>query len=431
MDAAQRAEAQSLVSADGADGASGPVQSVLSRPVSEYDAGPTGTIGKMTHSFGKRFPFRPVGVRVIYAHAGGGAGVAANVSAVVACSDDLGTGGYGAADSDWYFMVPYRGGARKNTVSDEGWQAVTWGGAASTGCADDVFQRTRFVESDYIPLNPIEDVRHPGWYGILCRIYTGDGARTRGGYSNMLTAAYAAARGAAAEYCVNRASTGPDFIGNPEYWDETVARVAQDWEVAPIALRVYGQAGAVQTVLLSGDSRFHISTETASTEQYANFGFYLENAARAAGRKLHRACAGGSGVLSKHYAENASRLLDIARPDIVAHVVYSANDGLPTAAVMEFCKGRALKIADEAKRRGGLVLLVTSYPNVGGFSAPQMALLQALDVWAATVSGVTVFSPLAIYGNSSGDYLAGMGSSGPHMSQAAYQDMAARVLALI
>ena len=184
--------------------------------------------------------------------------------------------------------------------------------------------------------------------------------------------------------------------------------------------------------MTAGDSRFDAVTEAPDVTgaAYRSFGFKLAKTLTDGGTNTHLIRAAFGGATSAQYQQHGMAVLDYAAPNVALYLVYSINDGTPTRAIIDAAKARAVAFVKKCRAKGVQPYLITSYPR-GSMTAPEKALLDALDVWSAA-SGVPYFSPLVQYGTASGDWQSGVSTDGTnHMTQAAYQDMATRVGAAI
>lgn len=374
-------------------------------------------------------------VELSYVHLGGN-GAATGIIACVAPTDDPGALDYslGNVVSNKKFIVPIRGGTEYNTLSADGWQAVTWGGASSASAADAGAANISIAQSDVIPCQAIPAANGSGLYWGLVRWGENTGSpRTYGSsYTGIATGTQYNDEAGFAKIFFNTGNSA-GAVASPSTLSTANTQTFADSPGPNLMVRLHSIfAARPKTIMTVGDSRFDTVTEPsyAASTGYASFGFKLAKALTDGGTKTHLIRAAFGGLASRYYQQHAMAVLDYAAPNVALYLVYSINDGTPTRTLVDAAKARAVAFVKKCRAKGVQPYLITSYPY-GSMAAPAKALLDELDVWAAA-SGVPYFSPLVQYGTASGDWQPGVSTDGTnHMKQAYYQDMATRVSAAI
>ena len=371
-------------------------------------------------------------LQVGYIHLGGGG--AASIKVAVASTDDPGAMNFALGGSDATFrkcVTPRKAGVEYNTYSANGWQKVAFGGVSSdvtavaiadTGSAASV----NIAMSDVTPCASV--VAADGLYYALIRVYDGAAPCTRGGigYTGITTGTqYQDDAGFAKFMSVYR---GIDGVTDPSVWNAAMTPSFSDTTQPPLIVRfVQGSidGDAPVTGMMCGDSRFDATAVTGidATSGYRGTSFLLAQALNASGKNHHLIRACGGGYTSALYYDRGSKLLAVSSPAWAVYTVYTINDGVPTQAIIDAAKLRAQQFVRICAAKNVRVGLVTAYP-LTGITAPQYALLAALDAWAAN-TGLPYYSPLAAYGNPDGTWQTGLNIDGNHMTAAQYRVYAA------
>lgn len=372
------------------------------------------------------------GLQIGYIHLGGNG--AASIKVAVAATDDPGPLNYALGGSDANFrkcITPRRSGVEYNTYSANGWQAVAFGGVSSAvtaaAIADTGSAATcNILMSDVVSCASV--VASDGLYYALIRVYDGAAPSTRGGigYTGVTTGTQYQDDATFAK--VLGCYRGIDGVTDPSLWNSALTPSFSDTTLVPLVVRfVQGSidGDAPTTGMLCGDSRFEAASTVGidTTAAYRGTAFLLAQSLNAAGKNTHMVRACGGGYTSTTYYDRGSKLLDACSPAWALYTVYSINDGVPTQAIIDAAKLRAQQFVRKAAAKGVRVGLVTAYP-LTGITAPQYALLAALDAWAAA-TGLPYYSPLAKYGNADGTWKAGLNVDSNHMTAEQYRVYAA------
>lgn len=371
-------------------------------------------------------------VRVGYIHVGGAG--AASVKMAVASTDDPGPLNYSLGGSDANLkkcITPKKAGIEYNTYSANGWQKVSFGGVSSDVTPSAIPDSgsagvCNILMSDVIPCASVAaaDGRH---YALI-RVYDGAAPGTRGGigYTGISTGTqYQDDAGFARFFGLYR---GIDGVTDPSLWTAALTPSFSDTTQLPLVVRfVQGSidGDAPITGMLCGDSRFDAASTVGidTTAGYRATAFLLAQSLTAAGKPTHMIRACGGGYSSAVYHDRGSKLLDVCSPAWAIYTVYTVNDGNPTQAIIDAAKIRAQAFVRKCAAKGVRVGLVTSYPRTG-MTAGELALLTALDIWAAGTR-LPYFSPLVKYGNADGTWVAGTNADTNHMTSAQYRVYAA------
>jgi hypothetical protein len=374
--------------------------------------------------FASKQPF--LAIEVGYEHVGG-FGAATGIAAIVAATDDPGPLDYSLGNTATLkkMITPKRGGTEYNSLDPNGWQAVTWGGAATTTASDAGALNTQIAWSDIIPCRSVQAA--DGLYYGIVRFQEAAGPYSYGTYPGMTSGTQYNddARFAKIAYTLKSG----DNVTVPSNWTTANTITITDSPGPNIIVRLHAlSAERPKVVMTVGDSRFGAVNEApfVSTRGYDNFSFKLAQYLIDNGVPVHLVDCAQGGLASVSYQQRALKLMATVSPDIAPYLVYSINDGNPTAALVDAAKLRAQQFVRRCVQLGTMPFLVSSYPR-GGMTAPENALLRALDVWTASL-GLPWFSPIAVYGNVDGTWRTGVSSDNTnHMNQASYQDMAVRV----
>lgn len=389
------------------------------------------TLGN-THALAINLPIAFDAIEIGYVHLGGN-GAATGILACVASTDDIGPCDYslGTGDANLKkFVTPRRAGVESNSLSADGWRAVTWGGSASASASDLGAGNIDIVWSDMIQCDAKPDANGTGWSTLLVRLYPGAGPCS---YAGMTGAAsgnqYNTEAGPAKLMYATRSG---DNVTNPSTWTSAMTPTYSDTPCPSIIIRAHGRndVGA-RTVMLIGDSRFDTNTETGGTKAYHNFSFELEAQLNALGKRTRAIKSATGGMASLNYAQQGAKILSKCAPNLALYIGYTVNDGTPiTTAIMAMARYRVLQHVEQCRSVGTIPVIVTAYPR-GGMTAGDMAYLADFEAWVAALD-VLWFSPLQRYGLTSGDWKPGISADGSnHMTQSAYAVMASDLIAYL
>jgi len=369
-------------------------------------------------------------VRIGYIHAGG-SGAVAGLIGVCAATDDAGTQDFTTlTDANFKKAVtPKRGGVTTNALGSngaDGWRTITWATASSVGIADPGAGKQSVTWSDLIQCEGIVDAA--GVYPLLVRMYPGSAAASRIGILTGMQVGANYVTDVQKSYAMSILRAGDNVTTLANWSDANTPATG-----SPLALLVRFYAAAdVTDLMVVGDSRFGVSTELSGSKAYFSFEAYLNNAFAAVGRAATLFRGGISGGTSAVYQLAAMNLLNSGySPDALLYTVWTVNDGSPTTALTAVAKFRAAEIVDKAKQAGAKVILIPYFPKGGGFTGAELTALADVKAFC-TSTGATVFDAAATYGTATGDWNPGVSFDGTnHMTQASYQDMAARIAALV
>lgn len=378
-------------------------------------------------------PVKFSAIRIGYPHLGGN-GALAGMKSLIAATDDIGDLTYTNTAACKKFITPMRSGVEKNSVAADGWQAVTWGGAATASASDLGTDNIDIAWSDLIPVEALPLASDPtnrfaGYYPLLVRIFAGTGYFSRSSYAGFSDPTKFLAE-CGAQVVLGASRSGGDFVGTPAGWAQAATPAFSDSAVLPIIIEAYAE-GRKPTVLFVGDSRLASAPSTeSSTYAYRTLATKVEQAAMADGLplKLLRCCQGGKGTAV--YYQRASKILaHSSQPNVSVYLGYSINDGSPTAALLAAAKARVLQHVDQCIQLGITPVILSIFPATGGLA--NIADVAKFETFCGSL-GVPCLSPLAIYGTASGDWAnAADHSDNDHLSASGYTDLAARVYELI
>lgn len=390
---------------------------------------PGGTItaqaitGGLTQCMAINLPCKFDAIRIGYIHAGG-SGAASNVIAAIAASDDIGSCNYADADTAALrkFITPRRGGTEYNTLAANGWHAVTWGGAASTGVADAGANKFTVAWSDVIQCEAIESVNDAGWYPLLVRVYPGAGPYTTQNYSGSTTGTnYNASNSAKWMQC---SRTG-DNVTDPSTFSTGNTPALSSSGAPSVVIEAWSNASQ-SSVIFIGDSRFETVSETAytTTHAFAGLPYLFQKAATANSLKCGVIRNARSSFTTTQYRDNALSMLASAAPDVAIILGYSVNDGYATSSVISTCKANLLRVVDQCLTQNVVPIIVPAFPDLS-WNATYLANVRDFVAWCQAL-GYPVFDALTRYGDSNGVYLSAYndGTLGSHMNQAGYAQMA-------
>lgn len=378
-------------------------------------------------------PVKFSAIRIGYPHLGGN-GALSGMKALIAATDEIGDLTYTNTAGCKKFITPMRAGVEKNTVAADGWQAVTWGGAATASASDLGTDNIDIAWSDLIPCESLPLASDPtgrfsGYYPLLVRIFAGAGYFSRSSYIGFSDPAKFLAE-CGAQVVLGANKSGGDFVGTPASWAQAGTPSFSDSAVLPLIIEAYAE-GRKPTVLFVGDSRFASAPSTeSSTYAYRTLATKVEQAAMSDGvpLKLLRCCQGGKTTAT--YYQRASKILaNSIQPNVSVYLGYSINDGSPTAALLAAAKVRVLQHVDQCLKLGVTPVILSIFPATGGLA--NMTDVAKFETFCASL-GVPYLSPLAIYGTAAGDWAnAADHVDNDHMSASGYTDLAARIYALI
>lgn len=373
--------------------------------------------------------------RITY-HFLGGAGSPTGVKMIAAASDDIGSRDFTdlSAANFRKCQTPKLAGVTYNsTVSDgsPGWKAITWNAQSSLGTTDPGATNIASLTSDIVFENGVLDSAN-GAYPLLIRYLYGTasvtlesalvGQQVATNYKDDFPTMFYAS--------LNRSG---DSVTTPSGWADSATPSTSSGAIC-ISVEFFTDSD-VLSVSMVGDSRFAVSSEFQATKEYRSMDHYMHNALLALGKNPSVIRHGINGGPSLLYSTNALADYALETPaKWVVYLIYSVNDGAPTAGVLAKAKGRASQFLEQARRKGQRVLFVTAYPSgLNGaptYSAGTVTTLNALVAWANTRADI-VFSPLATYGNADGSYGLAYGYNTDHMLDSAYQTMATALATLI
>lgn len=383
------------------------------------------TTGGVTQCLAVNLPCKFDAISIGYIHAGG-VGAASGIVASLAASDDIGPCDYalGASDATLKkFITPKRGGTEYNTLSANGWHAVTWGGATSTGAADAGSNKQTVVWSDPIQCEAIESTSDAGWYPLLVRVYPGAGPYTTQNYSGANTGTnYNASNQAKFMQCTRTSDVATD----PSLFSTSNTPALSSSGAPPIIIVAWSN-NAAASVIFIGDSRFESVSETAytTTHGFAGLPYLFQKAATAAGKKCGVIRNARSGFTTTQYRDMALSTLASSAPSVAVILGYSVNDGNATTSVLSTCKANLLRVIDQCLAQNVVPVIVPAFPDLS-WNATYLANVRDFVTWCEAL-GYPVFNALTRYGDSGGVYLSAYndGTLGSHMNQAGYTQMAA------
>jgi len=373
-------------------------------------------------------------IQIGYPHLGSTVGTRGIVGlkALIAGTDDAGDGSLSAATaSGRKFVTPWRGGVENNSVTAQGWRAVTWGGAASVDIPDAGDKNISIAWSDMIPCGGIEDKNRAGSYPLLVRLYPGAGYYTKCERAGLSSPAKAYADSGIASILYARKSGG-DVVTTPADWSNATTTIAISDIGIPLIIRGYSRR-RVRSIMTIGDSRF-----ANVHEDYANFGyrscsFLIEKALRESGINALRVECCMSAQTTSTYQTRALQYLEKIHPDVAVYLVCSINDGQPTPDLIAPMRARTLEFLDACARIGTMPILVSAFPSVNSGStvgASGVAALNDIDSWTRSL-GFPSISPIQLYGDlTTGAWQSGWNYDVYHMNNAGYLDLSARIAAL-
>lgn len=377
-------------------------------------------------------PVKYSAIRIGWPHLGGN-GALSGLRAVVAATDDVGDLTNTNTAGCKKFVTPMRAGVEKNTLAADGWQAVTWGGAATASATDAGTDLIDVAWSDIIPVQAIPLASDPaarfaGWYPLLVRVYPGAGYFTRCSYVGFADASkFIAECGPALVLGANR--SGGDYVSTLTGWTQASTPGFSDSAVLPLIIEAY-TANRTPTVLLVGDSRFASAPATESTTAYRTLTTKIEQAARSNGVNLMALRSGQGGKTTSTYYQRASEILtQEVQPTVSVYLGYSINDGSPTAALLATAKVRVIKHVNQCIQLGVTPVIVSIFPVTGGYGA-EMPNVVEFDEFCAGL-GVAFISPVQIYGDATGAWVGALNEDSNHMTPAGYTDLASRIYAVV
>lgn len=182
---------------------------------------------------------------------------------------------------------------------------------------------------------------------------------------------------------------------------------------------------------MAGDSRFAISTESPN-ENYRCTQFYLENEAQRNGLDYKCVSISQGGMSTDVYNQRAIEYLDKGGfCQSTVYLGYSINNGVPTKAIMDNCKYKLALFVEKCRQKNVVPIIIPAFPNGSGFTSAQASLLDDFTRFCSAF-GYPILNALEIYGNSPlYGWKAEYQFDSSHMTNAGYQDLAARCVKLI
>lgn len=397
----------------------------------------TNTPTALTGGLALPIPVKFNAVRIGYMHLGAsGVGATAGTTLLVAESDDMGLLDYNytAAPGDSTaefrkFIEPHLGGAKYNSIvaaGNPGWKQVTFAGADTVDIDAPATGAVSVTWSDLITLEGVADINDESVFPLLIRLFNGTGAYTR--QSNITgIVTLTNARDEMGKLAPKFASRSTNGVATPSNWTTGFTPSFTDSNWPPLAIELYTE-GRLVSVSFIGDSRFALSTELTATKRFLNAPVMLQNILTERGINVQLQQLSGAGWTSEQYLSRALPALESNnKPDYAIYIIYSINDGSPTAALVNASKVRLHQFLDTCYERQTIPIILTAFPILNGFTEQKMVLLVGLESYARNM-GLAVISPLALLGTASnGDWLPGMGFDGNHASQAGYQVLAEEI----
>ena len=398
------------------------------KPMSGYSsaAGPM----TQTTTMAMALPAGFEAIRIGYVHLGGN-GATVATTACCAATDDFGPMDYalGAANTSLRkFCTPWRDGTEYNTLSQNGWKALTFAGAASVDIADPGADKISVTWSDKVQCHGLR--LSNGKYGLIVRLHHGTGAYTGCGYTGIATGTNYL-DDSSGHYLALASRTGVSTT-DPTQWTQANTPNYPPTQLPPIIIEAFSADGA-RSILMVGDSRIESTSELSATKAYLGLPALLNQQLAAQGKNTTVMRAGKSGTTTAQYYNVGSGIVnavDASAVDTAIYLIWSVNDGAASDANIELAKYRALMFVDACVQKGIRPILLTSFPK-GNFAAGDFARLTALDSWASGFD-VDVVSPLVLLGDpTTGAYRPGYGYDNDHGTQAAYSMLASTLAAII
>ena len=300
-------------------------------------------------------------VRIGVAHVGGG-GAVTGMKALVAATDDLGDRSLSNTTAGRKIVSPWFGGSEQNTVSGNGWQAVTWGGQTSANITDPGADVVDIAWSDVIECHGIEDAANPGWYPLLVRVFPGSAFFTRSSFTGASDPTRLIAETGAAFFA--GASRNSDSVTTPANWGNAPTTAFSESSVLPLIVEAY-VGSRRKSVMVVGDSRFASSAPSLSaTKAYRATAWFLEQALIPHKASVVRCCMGG--LSSSVYFQRATKYLDGMTPAVSVYLISSSNDGTVSTGSVASARTRTLRHIEQCMAKGVQPILDTSFPKTGG-----------------------------------------------------------------
>lgn len=365
----------------------------------------------------------------------GGSGNMIDMTAIISATDDIGDLEYDNTTATKKFIVPQFEGAEKNSVSQLGWKDVTWnGGASSVSATDPGAGNVLTVWSDLIDVQARSlDVDIPGTYDgyfpLMIRMHHGTGQITlTSGADGQLDDLYFTDSNPS---IVLNASRSGDSVTTPSNWGSVNTPNYSASSNLGVLIEAYTAQDNI-SVMTIGDSRLATASSSESSTGYRTLQWRIERDAVAADIPFKFLPSSQGGETTTTYFQRSQDILTSGniQPTATIYLIYSINNGQPDDAEMADVKAKCLRHIDKCAQLGTIPMLMTSFPTGGGFTVDEMANLVDLDAFA-TNTGLPMLSPLAIYGDSTGDWLPGFNEDTNHMTPAGYDDLAARWLTVI
>lgn len=321
-----------------------------------------------------------------------------------------------------------RAGTEYNSVTANGWHAVTWGGASSTGATDAGSNKISVTWSDLIQVESIVDAN--GYYPLLARVYPGTGPYSYGG--NNLGGIQTGNRynsGNAAKFL--SATRSGDNVGTPANWG-TANTPSYQQASLPLIIEAWSSSPA-RSALFVGDSRFESVSEAPynTSHAFAGLPYQFQLASIAGGKPTLAIRAGHSGWTTSQVLETGLAMLADTSPRVAFYLGYSVNDTGGNSSIsstaLSTCKRNLLKFIDKCRIQGTVPIIIPAMPDISSWtSAAKLQLARDFVTWCR-LTGYPVFDALTAYGDSSGIYLPAYndGNLGSHMNQAGYAQFGA------
>lgn len=377
-------------------------------------------------------PHEFVAVRIGYAMRGG-SGALTDAKFLVATTDNIGDFSQTQTDSGRQYVVPVKSGVTYNDISANGWQVVTFSGSATVSAPDAGANNFSYVFSDLIPLKAIplsgNPERFKGSYPLLVRMFAGTANYTKGGLTGFgATDGFIEESGKFLQLGCARAG---DSVATPSGLTAASTVAFGDDKSLPIIVQAYTNAGAAKTILSAGDSRFASSSEFPS-KVYRCLQFFIEQQAAEVGLDYKCVSVAQGGQTMDAYNQRAVAYINAnGFADASLYLGYSINDGVPTDSIMQNSKLKLITFIEACRAKGIVPLIVTAFPLGTGYTTQSANLLTDFVNFVAAL-GVPYIDPLSIYGQSPNyAWNPQYQFDNSHMTDAGYQDLAARCIKLI
>lgn len=381
-------------------------------------------------------------VRLGYVHNGGnGATVATTIA--VAATDDMGLLDYEykvtATDHTLEFkkfVEPRLAGTKFNSITagvDPGWKIATFASAASVNIADPGAGNDSVTWTDIIPLNGVADINDPSIFPLLIRTDHGTGPFTRfvgkDNGINIGTNGKDAVNRYAPKF-VSRAAAGG--VANPSLWTEALSPNADAAGRPVLFIELFTDA-KITSIMLVGDSRLSISTELSGTTPWQSVPLFLSNELVDKGidAQIQDLAVAGQ-TLGQYTAGMDLALAANNKPDYIVYLAFSVNGAAAITGDINTAKRSLLSFIDKCLVVGATPIVLTAFPNSGGYTEGEQALLNSLAQMCEDLL-IPHINPLKLFGTTTGIYKQGYGNTGiggnlgVHMTQLGYQELAKEI----